>query len=55
MFLPKNSIPERKKGTSSPTTVEKCGLELPERFVKKNPSSTAVYHQAGGSEASGGG
>jgi hypothetical protein len=55
MFLPKISIPVRKKGTSSPTTLEKYALKLPDRYVKKNPCSTPVYYQAGGSKGSGGG
>jgi len=55
MVLPKIRIPVRKKGTSSPTTIEKYALKHPDRYVTKNPCSTPVYYPAGGSKGSGGG
>ncbi len=41
MALPKDIIPERKKGSSRPTTIRSHALKILERYVKKNPCSTA--------------
>jgi IS30 family transposase len=39
--LPKDVIPERKKGSDRPVMIKSHALKVLERYVKKNPRSTA--------------
>jgi IS30 family transposase len=39
--LPKDIIPERKKGSGRPAMIKSHALKVLERYVKKNPRSTA--------------
>ncbi len=39
--LPKEVIPERKKGSGHPAMIKSYALKVLERYLKKNPRSTA--------------